>query len=71
MEITAAAIEDYCLTELQVWPVGEEAAIVAYKAEVKVSGAAAMHKFEVGEVWMKEDGKWKCRYYHATPQKSA
>ena len=72
-EVAAAAIEDYWLTELQAWPVGEEAAIVAYTAEVKVKGedSTKKHKFEVGEVWMKEDGKWKCRYYHATSQKSA
>jgi hypothetical protein len=71
-EIAAAAIDDYWVTELQAWPVGEEAAIVAYTAEVALGGSAetAKRKLEVGEVWMKEENNWKCRYHHATSQKS-
>lgn len=67
-EIAAEPIEDYWLTELQAWPAGEEAAIATYTAEVQVkSGASSLgFKFEVGEVWLKEGGEWKCRYYHAT-----
>lgn len=70
-EIAAAPIEDYWLTELQAWPTGEEAAIAAYTAEVEVRNglSANRFKFEVGEVWIKEGRYWKCRYYHATPQK--
>jgi hypothetical protein len=70
-EIAAAPIEDYWLRELQVWPTGEEAAIATYTAEVEVrSGLSANRfKFQVGEVWWKEGGQWKCRYYHATLQK--
>jgi hypothetical protein len=70
-EIAAAPIEDYWLTELQAWPAGDEAAIAAYTAEVEVrSGLSAKRlKFEVGEVWLKAGGQWKCRYYHATIRK--
>jgi Domain of unknown function (DUF4440) len=69
-EIAAAPIEDYWLRELQAWPAGEEAAIATYTAEVEVrSGLSAKRfKFEVGEVWLKAGGQWKCRYYHATMQ---
>ena len=67
-EIAAEPIEDYWLRELEAWPVGEEAAIATYTAEVEVrSGLSAQrHRFAVGEVWMKYGGQWKCRYYHAT-----
>ena len=70
-EIAAAPIEDYWLRELQAWPAGDEAAIATYTAEVEVRNglSANRFKFEVGEVWLKEGGQWKCRYYHATPQK--
>ena len=67
-EIAAAPIEDYWLRELQAWPAGDEAAIATYTAEVEVRNglSASRFKFEVGEVWLKEGGQWKCRYYHAT-----
>lgn len=70
-EIAAAPIEDYWLREFQAWPVGEEGAIVTYTAEVevRVGLSAQRHQLEVGEVWMKHRGEWKCRYYHATPVK--
>jgi uncharacterized protein DUF4440 len=70
-EIAAAPIEDYWLTGLQAWPTGDEAAIATYTAEVEVrSGLSAKRfKFEVGEVWLKAGGEWKCRYYHATTRK--
>jgi len=70
-EIAANHIEDYWLTNLQVWPVGQEAAIATFTAEVQVSvgGAPQRFKFEVGEVWIKNAERWKSRYYHATPLK--
>jgi len=70
-EIAAAPIEDYWLRELQAWPAGDEAAIATYTAEVEVRNglSAKRFKLEVGEVWLKEGGQWKCRYYHATPRK--
>jgi len=67
-EIAAAPIEDYWLTELQAWPVGDEGAIATYTAQVEVrQGLAAVRfSFSVGEVWLKERAGWKCRYFHAT-----
>ena len=70
-EMEAAPIEDYWLRDLQAWPVGEEGAIATYTAEIEVrAGLSAKRlRLEVGEVWMKHGGVWKCRYYHATPVK--
>ena len=70
-EMAAQRIEDYWLTELQAWPVGEEAAIVTYVAEVQLPEEMAAQRFRLlaGEVWAKRAGKWKCRYYHATMAK--
>ena len=70
-EIKAEPIEDYWLTELQAWPAGAEAVIATYTAEVQVKDGESSvgFKFEVGEVWLKEGGQWKCRYYHATMRK--
>lgn len=67
-DIAAAPIEDYRLSELQAWPIGDEAALATYTAEVEVRshGSAARFKFAVGEVWAKGGDEWKCRYYHAT-----
>lgn len=71
-EMAATPIEDYWLTEMQAWPLGEEAALVTCIAEVEVREhlSAARHKFAVGEVWAIRGGQWKCRYYHATMLKT-
>jgi hypothetical protein len=68
-QMAAQPVEDYWLTELQAWAVGEEAAIVSYLAEVQVPGNTRRFHFLVGEVWVKRAEKWQCRYYHATMQK--
>jgi len=70
-EIAAAAIEDYWLREFQAWPAGDEAVIATYTAEVEVRNglSAERYKLEVGGVWLRERGQWKCRYNHATPRK--
>lgn len=67
-DVAAAPIEDYWLRDLEAWPVGDEGAIATYTAEIEVrSGLSAQRlRFAVGEVWMKQHGEWKCRYYHAT-----
>lgn len=70
-EIAAAPIEDYWLADLQAWPVSDDGAIVSYTAEVQMGTGNASGRFQfiVGEVWVKRDNQWKCRYYHATPMK--
>ena len=67
-EIAAAPIEDYWIADLQAWPVFDDGAIVSYTAEVEVRTETTSGRFQfiVGEVWLRRDNQWKCRYYHAT-----
>jgi Domain of unknown function (DUF4440) len=68
MDMAAAPIEDYRLADLQAWPVSDDGAIASYTAEVQVRNALASGRFQfiVGEVWIKSERAWLCRYYHAT-----
>jgi len=63
-EIAVARIAGYRLTELEAWPVGSDAALMRYLAEVQADGRK--YYFIVGEVWVKHAGEWKCRYYQPT-----
>jgi len=63
-EIAAARISGYRLTEMEAWPVGSDAALMRYLAEVEAGGR--QYHFVVGEVWVKRNGEWKCRYYQPT-----
>lgn len=67
-EMAAEPIEDYWIADLQAWPVGDDGAIVSYTAEVEVRTETTSGRFQfiVGEVWVRRDVQWKCRYYHAT-----
>ena len=67
-EIASQEIDHYQLTHLQAVPIGSESALVTYIAEVGIAShiSPATLKFAVGEVWLKQSGDWKCRYYHAT-----
>jgi hypothetical protein len=67
-EMAAEPIEDYWLADLQAWPVGDGGAIVSYTAEVEVRTEITSGRFQfiVGEVWLRRDDQWNCRYYHAT-----
>ena len=66
-EIAATPIEKYWWTEQLAWPIGDQAAIATYTAEVQLPGTTTHYKFAVGEVWILSGGSWKCRYYQATP----
>jgi Domain of unknown function (DUF4440) len=70
-DMAAAPIEDYRLADLQAWPVSDDGAIASYTAEVQVRNAltSGCFQFIVGEVWIKNERAWLCRYYHATPLK--
>jgi hypothetical protein len=65
-EMDAQPVEDYWLKELQAWPVGQEAAIVSYVAEVKSPAKETRLRFLVGEVWVKRAGQWKELHYQET-----
>jgi ketosteroid isomerase-like protein len=68
-EIRSAPIGAYILSDLRVVPTGSDAALANYLATVEIPDAPKLGKFVVGEVWVKQGGEWKCRYYQATPLK--
>jgi len=69
-EIQAAPIGEYILSDIRVVPTGPETALANYLATVEVPGEnAKLVKFYVGELWVKQAGRWKCRYYQPTLRK--
>lgn len=68
-EIAQAPLTAYSLVEVKAVPLGPDAALVTYTAEVDgPSGGKIIHvTYQVGEVWVRRAGEWKCRYYHGTP----
>jgi uncharacterized protein DUF4440 len=68
-EIAQAPLTVYSLVQVKAVPLGPDAALVTYTAEVDgPSGGKIIHvTYQVGEVWVKRAGEWKCRYYHGTP----
>lgn len=50
-------------------PLGLDAALMTYTAEVDApSGGKMTHvTYQVGEVWVRWAGEWKCRYCQGTP----
>ena len=69
-EIQAAPIGEYILSDIRVVPTGPETALANYLATVEVPGEnAKLVKFYVGELWVKQAGRWKCRYHQATLRK--
>ncbi len=67
-QIAAAPIAGYKLSHLRVAPIGADAALVTYIAEVEIPGGnpPARAQFAVSEVWVKQRGEWLCRYYQGT-----
>jgi|SRR5438067_7800892 len=72
-EIVAAPLDSFSLTKLQVARVSSDTALVNYVADVDgPSGGSRIHvRWQVGEVWVKRAGEWKCRYYQPTSLPSA
>lgn len=70
-QIAAAPISSYTLTGLRAVPIEHNSALVSYIAEVDApSGALSIRvRFAVGEVWIRRDGVWKCRFYQGTLMK--
>lgn len=68
-EIAQARMTAYTLLQIKAVPLGPDAALVTYTAEVEgPSGGKVIHAtYQVGEVWVRRAGEWKCRYYHGTP----
>ncbi len=68
-EIAQAPLTAYVLVQVKAVPLAPDVALVTYTAEVDgPSGGKMIHvTYQVGEVWVKRAGEWKCRYYHGTP----
>ena len=68
-QMSEQPITAYKLSQLRVVPVGEDAALVTYFADVKTPGADVEHQMAVGEAWVKRDGQWLIRGYSGTLMK--
>jgi hypothetical protein len=62
-------ITGYKLSQLRVVPVGVDAALVTYFANVKTPGNIVEFQMAVGEVWVKRHGQWLIRAYSGTLMK--
>jgi hypothetical protein len=72
-QMSEQPITGYKLSQLRVVPVGADAALVTYFADVKPPGDNVEHQKEfqmaVGEVWVKRNGQWLIRGYSGTLMK--
>ena len=69
--IAAEPMSKYSFSDIQVESLGPEAALVTYVATVEGPQAKKVIrlKFVVSNIWRKEGGEWKCRYFQATALK--
>jgi hypothetical protein len=68
-QMSEQPITGYKLSQLRVVPVGADAALVTYLADVKTPGDNVEHQMAVGEVWVKRNGQWLIRGYSGTLMK--
>ena len=72
-QMSEQPITGYKLSQLRVVPVGADAALVTYFADVKTPGDKVEHQKEfqmaVGEVWVKRNRQWLIRGYSGTLMK--
>jgi ketosteroid isomerase-like protein len=68
-QMAEQAITGYKLSHLRVVPVGADAALVTYFADIKIPGDDVEHKMAVGEVWVKRNDQWLIRGYSGTLMK--
>jgi hypothetical protein len=61
-------LRQYVLRDITVKPIGQDSALVMYKAEYSgdVGRQPVREKLAVGEIWVKRDGAWKCMYAQMT-----
>ena len=62
-------ITGYKLSQFRVVPVGADAALVIYFADIKTPGNEVEHHMAVGEFWVKRNGQWLIRGYSGTLMK--
>jgi ketosteroid isomerase-like protein len=65
-QMSEQPITGYKLSQLRVVPVGADAALVTYIADVKIPGDNVEFQMAVGEIWVKRNGQWLIRGYSGT-----
>ncbi len=67
-QTAAAAIAAFTFSERKVWPLGDNAALSTYFADVELpAGTQPAHiRFAASEVWVRQQGEWKCKFYQGT-----
>jgi ketosteroid isomerase-like protein len=68
-QMSEQPITAYKLSQLRVVPVGVDAALVTYLADVQTPGDNVEHQMAVGEAWVKRHGQWFIRGYSGTLMK--
>ncbi len=64
-EFASFPIDQFIVSQLQAVPIGQEGALVTYILQLIPLNTSAL-KLAVGEVWVKQNGVWKCQYSQAT-----
>ncbi|MGA7913773.1 MAG: nuclear transport factor 2 family protein [Candidatus Acidiferrales bacterium] len=62
-------ITGYKLSQFRVVPVGADAALVTYLADVTLPGDKPEFHMAVGELWRKHNGQWLIHAFSGTPLK--
>jgi hypothetical protein len=68
-QMSEQPIAGYKLSQFRVLPVGADAALVTYFADIKTPGDNVEHHMAVGEAWVKRNGQWLIRGYSGTLMK--
>jgi Domain of unknown function (DUF4440) len=68
-KMSEEAISEYKLSEFRAVPIGTDAALVTYFADIKAPGNDAEFHMAVGESWAKQNGQWRIRGFSGTLMK--
>ena len=68
-QMSEQPISGYKLSEFRVVPVGANAALVTYFAEIEAPGHDVLHHMAVGEFWAKRNGEWRISGFSGTLMK--
>jgi ketosteroid isomerase-like protein len=68
-QMSEQPIAGYKLSQFRVVPVGADAALVTYFADIKTPGNDVEFHMAVGEAWVKHNGQWLVRGYSGTLMK--
>ena len=65
-QMSEQPISGYKISEFRIVPVGTDAALVTYFAEIKSPARDAAFRMSVGESWAKQNGQWRIRAFSGT-----